>query len=209
MAPLGLTVRVPVFWFEVEPQRGRYDFDQLDATIAMAAARGIRVLPFLYGSPSWVADQAAVPPLAGAASRAWRASSRIWFAATGPTGPSGAVVPTAGRSTAGRSGTSRTSRSSGGRDPRRPSTCACSAPRRRRSGASIQPLRSSPPAWPRSRTGCGRGPSSGGCTRCPGRRGRSTSRRCTLMRPRLARSSTSSGTSARRWSAAAMVRSRC
>lgn len=72
MGSLGLTVRVPVYWFEVEPERGRYEFDQLDTTIAAAAAAGVRVLPFVYGSPSWVSDQAAVPPLSGGASRAWR-----------------------------------------------------------------------------------------------------------------------------------------
>jgi polysaccharide biosynthesis protein PslG len=72
MASLGLTVRVPVYWFEVEPQRGRFEFDKLDTTAAAAAAAGLRVLPFVYGSPSWVSDRAAVPPLDGGASRAWR-----------------------------------------------------------------------------------------------------------------------------------------
>lgn len=72
MGSLGLTVRVPVFWFEIEPERGRYEFDRLDATLGAAAAADVRILPFVYGSPSWVSDQAAVPPLDGGASRAWR-----------------------------------------------------------------------------------------------------------------------------------------
>jgi hypothetical protein len=72
MGSLGLTMRIPVFWFSVEPRQGVYEFDQLDATIAAAAEAGVRVMPFVYGTPAWLADEAAVPPLRGRASRAWR-----------------------------------------------------------------------------------------------------------------------------------------
>ncbi len=72
MGSLGLTMRIPIFWFEVEPRQGVYEFDQLDATIAAAAAAGVRVLPFVYGTPAWLADEAAVPPLRGRAWQAWR-----------------------------------------------------------------------------------------------------------------------------------------
>ena len=72
MGSLRLTMRIPVFWFEVEARQGVYQFDQLDATIGAAAAAGVRVLPFVYGTPAWLADEAAVPPLRGRALRAWR-----------------------------------------------------------------------------------------------------------------------------------------
>jgi polysaccharide biosynthesis protein PslG len=72
MGSLGLTLRLPVYWFEVEPRQGVHDFDQLDATIGAAAAAGVRVLPFVYGTPPWLADEAATPPLRDRASRAWR-----------------------------------------------------------------------------------------------------------------------------------------
>jgi hypothetical protein len=66
------TVRLPVFWFQVEPLPGQYDFSALDETVNGAAERGIRILPFVYGSPSWVSAQPAFPPLATAsARRAW------------------------------------------------------------------------------------------------------------------------------------------
>lgn len=72
MGSLGLTMRIPVFWFQVEPRQGVYEFGLLDATIAAAAAAGVRVMPFVYGTPAWLADEAAVPPLRGRSSRAWR-----------------------------------------------------------------------------------------------------------------------------------------
>lgn len=72
MGSLRLTMRVPVFWFQVEPRQGVYEFDQLDATVAAAAAARVRVLPFVYGTPAWLANEASVAPLGRHASRAWR-----------------------------------------------------------------------------------------------------------------------------------------
>ena len=60
------TIRLPIFWSEVEPARGEFDFAAVDREIGAAAARGIRVLPFIYGSPTWVEPSFARPP-AGAA----------------------------------------------------------------------------------------------------------------------------------------------
>ncbi len=65
------TLRIPVYWYAVEPRPGRYDFAALDATVGAAAERGIRVLPFVYGSPAWATGGEARPPLAGAGRRAW------------------------------------------------------------------------------------------------------------------------------------------
>ncbi len=71
MARLGLTLRVPVFWSEVESQRGSYDFSALDRTLGQAATAGVRVLPIVTGSPLWMAGDPRVPPLAGLRAAAW------------------------------------------------------------------------------------------------------------------------------------------
>lgn len=52
------TLRIPIFWWVVDPAApaGGYDFSSIDPLVANAASNGITVLPFLYGSPSWVAE---------------------------------------------------------------------------------------------------------------------------------------------------------
>jgi polysaccharide biosynthesis protein PslG len=66
------TLRVPFYWFQLEPERGRYDFAATDELVGMAAAAGVRVLPFVWGTPSWLAESPARPPLESAAARrAW------------------------------------------------------------------------------------------------------------------------------------------
>jgi hypothetical protein len=66
------TVRVPIEWFGVEPKPGVYDFGGLDETVGRAADAGIRVLPFVNGSPAWLTGDPARPPLATTrARRAW------------------------------------------------------------------------------------------------------------------------------------------
>jgi hypothetical protein len=66
------TVRVPVEWFRVEARAGSYDFTALDQTVGRAADAGVRVLPFVYGSPAWLTADPARPPLRSAkARRAW------------------------------------------------------------------------------------------------------------------------------------------
>jgi polysaccharide biosynthesis protein PslG len=68
------TLRVPVEWFRVESRPHVYDFEDLDRVIGEAADAGIRVLPFVYGSPTWLTGDPARPPLASAtARRAWTA----------------------------------------------------------------------------------------------------------------------------------------
>jgi hypothetical protein len=71
MSRLGLTLRIPVYWFQLEPQQGAYEFSSLDRTIGAAAKAGVRVLPFVCGSPSWAAPHASVPPLTPARAKAW------------------------------------------------------------------------------------------------------------------------------------------
>lgn len=76
------TIRVPIFWFVADPAApaGGYDFTQTDQIVRDAARNGIKVLPFLYGSPSWVAtslngsscsDCSTTAPVTPAALDAW------------------------------------------------------------------------------------------------------------------------------------------
>jgi hypothetical protein len=89
------TLRLPVYWAECEPEQGRYDFTALDAIVASAAQRGMRVMPYVYGTPSWLTSVPARPPLSGTASRAWARFLQVlvgrygqggsfWAARTGP-----------------------------------------------------------------------------------------------------------------------------
>ncbi|MQA76175.1 MAG: hypothetical protein GEU88_17885 [Solirubrobacterales bacterium] len=51
------TLRVQLNWAGSDPTAtaGDYDFHVFDAVVAGAAANGVAVLPFVYGTPSWVA----------------------------------------------------------------------------------------------------------------------------------------------------------
>jgi polysaccharide biosynthesis protein PslG len=73
MQGMRLTVRVPVYWFEIEKRVGEYDFTGLDRTVEEAARVGARVLPVIYGTPSWLEPEPARPPLSATGLRAWRA----------------------------------------------------------------------------------------------------------------------------------------
>jgi hypothetical protein len=80
------TVRMPIFWFECEPRAGKYDFAAVDAEVGAAAARGIRVLPFVYGTPSWVNPVQAHAPHSAAALAKWKGFLRVLVARYGPGG---------------------------------------------------------------------------------------------------------------------------
>jgi hypothetical protein len=79
------TLRMPIFWFECEPGEGEYDFASVDHEIGAAAERGIRVLPFVYGTPSWLGRQEKAP-LEGEALARWRGFLRVLVARYGPRG---------------------------------------------------------------------------------------------------------------------------
>lgn len=79
------TVRIPVFWSEVDPTAapGDTNWASIDPLVAGAARNGIKVLPFLYGSPEWVAEGfdghrctpqkcAIYPPTSAQALAAWK-----------------------------------------------------------------------------------------------------------------------------------------
>ncbi len=80
------TVRLPVYWSECEPQRGRYDFGTVDAEVGAAAEDGIRVLPFVYGRPDWLGADQATPPLGHVAGREWAKFLRVLVRRYGPGG---------------------------------------------------------------------------------------------------------------------------
>ncbi|HEU4739782.1 MAG TPA: beta-galactosidase [Solirubrobacterales bacterium] len=86
MGKLGLTLRVPLNWFEVEPQRGVYDFSGFDRTVAEAAKAKVRLLPFVTGSPAWMAGDASVPPLGKSRAAAWSEFLRRLVDRYGPRG---------------------------------------------------------------------------------------------------------------------------
>jgi hypothetical protein len=72
------SVRWPVAWSSVQPtEKGGYHWEALDATVAVAARHGLKVLPFLVGTPRWVAHKETTLPIQTAkARRAWKAFLR-------------------------------------------------------------------------------------------------------------------------------------
>jgi hypothetical protein len=59
-ARLG-NLRLPFGWEELEPSPGTYNFSNFDRVIAGAAAQGIPVRPFLFGTPPWARDCTGIP----------------------------------------------------------------------------------------------------------------------------------------------------
>jgi hypothetical protein len=54
MAGAGVeTVRLPVFWNDAQPAPGTTDLSLVDRFVAAAAARRIRVMPVVTGTPAW------------------------------------------------------------------------------------------------------------------------------------------------------------
>lgn len=78
------TVRIPFAWQDIDPAKpaGDYNFAVVDEIVAGAARNRVGVLPFLSGSPAWVAkdldgrscgaDCVRFAPSSGAALDAWR-----------------------------------------------------------------------------------------------------------------------------------------
>ncbi len=80
------TLRFPIYWSKCEPRKGEFDFSDVDAGIAAAAEHGIRVTPFVYGTPAWLSGNEAQPPLSRPALTAWRGFLRRLVARFGPRG---------------------------------------------------------------------------------------------------------------------------
>jgi polysaccharide biosynthesis protein PslG len=80
------TLRIPIYWYQVERLPGEYEFAGLDRLVGEAADRGIRILPFIYGSPKWATGNEARPPLRSSARTAWLALLRRLVRRYGPDG---------------------------------------------------------------------------------------------------------------------------
>lgn len=69
------SLRLPLGWSSVERQSPYFaepDWSDFDRSVALAAKYGMRVFPFVSGSPPWVAGREAVEPVRHAwAGRAW------------------------------------------------------------------------------------------------------------------------------------------
>lgn len=80
-------VRLPLFWYVVEAQRGRPDWAEFEKSVAGAAAAGMRILPFVWGTPGWVAAKPEVEPVGSSLGRfAWMRFLRVAVRRYGPNG---------------------------------------------------------------------------------------------------------------------------
>jgi Big-like domain-containing protein/putative glycosyl hydrolase len=67
------TERFPIQWAKVERSQGSRDWGDTDAFVGALASHGIRPVPFVWGSPSWVSGTVGRPPLDNAAEeQAWK-----------------------------------------------------------------------------------------------------------------------------------------
>src|SRR5437667_2649907 len=67
------TERFQLRWASVEPTQGSFDWAETDAFVGALSSRGIRPVPFVWGSPRWVARTMAHPPIDTAAhAPAWQ-----------------------------------------------------------------------------------------------------------------------------------------
>jgi polysaccharide biosynthesis protein PslG len=81
------TVRWTFSWPRMEPSQGNFNWSAADKVVGDLAARGIRVLPTVYGSPRWVEGAAAKPPLDSQQARdAWQAFLKAVVDRYGPGG---------------------------------------------------------------------------------------------------------------------------
>ena len=142
------TLRALFSWSTVEPVPGACDWSAIDAIVAEAAANEIAVLPFLYGTPDWVAhgldrrpcagDCAVYPPHSDAALLSWRRFVGDAVRRYGPGGEFWAQRPSLPKRPifAWQIWNSRTRPTSLPRGSRAGATRGCSTVRRRRSAVS-------------------------------------------------------------------------
>ena len=81
------TVRFQVTWSSIETSPGVFNWAPIDAFMDALARHGLEPLPYVFGSPSWVANQPRHPPLDDEADRnAWRSFLGALAARYGPNG---------------------------------------------------------------------------------------------------------------------------
>lgn len=66
-------VRWPINWAVVQPTaKGGYDWSSVDPAVTAASRKGLKFLPFLYGTPRWIARKPTTLPVdSGRARKAW------------------------------------------------------------------------------------------------------------------------------------------
>jgi hypothetical protein len=81
------TVRWTMNWSNIEPSSGSWKWSAADKVVGSLAAQGIRVVPVMWGSPSWVASSAITAPVATQKQRdAWSGFLRAAIKRYGPGG---------------------------------------------------------------------------------------------------------------------------
>jgi hypothetical protein len=82
------SMRWPIDWQLVQPTaKGGYNWSSVDPALEVAARRGLRFLPFIYGTPKWVANKPTTLPIdSGRARRAWLAFVEAAVKRYGPGG---------------------------------------------------------------------------------------------------------------------------
>lgn len=88
MAAGGIeSVRLPVSWGTVQPTRnGGYNWSGIDQVVEVTSRAGVRVLPFVYGTPRWLGKPTALPVKNAAQRRAWAAFLKAAVERYGPGG---------------------------------------------------------------------------------------------------------------------------
>jgi hypothetical protein len=91
MEAAGLrSVRLPLYWMGIEahsPYLVAPNWSDFDRSVRLAAEHGMRVFPFAWGTPPWVAAEARVEPVyRGWARRAWASFLRRAVLRYGPRG---------------------------------------------------------------------------------------------------------------------------
>jgi glycosyl hydrolase family 42 (putative beta-galactosidase) len=81
------SVRVPLAWSLIQPTaKGAYQWGGVDDAVAVAARHGLRVLPFVYNTPRWLAAKPTTLPVNGKARTAWVAFLQAAVKRYGPGG---------------------------------------------------------------------------------------------------------------------------
>ncbi len=81
------TVRWTFFWPRIEGRQGQFDWSPVDTFVGDLAAKGIKVMPTLYGSPHWLESKAVKPPVDSKKARdAWKTFVTAAVKRYGPNG---------------------------------------------------------------------------------------------------------------------------
>jgi hypothetical protein len=81
------TIRFPIYWSELEPAPGVFDWRTVDARLISTAGHDFGLLPFICSSPSWVVPRwERMPVHSSAQRRAWSGFLRALVGRYGPGG---------------------------------------------------------------------------------------------------------------------------